>query len=575
MRIHAFVLCNQRQGPQNKVVGRNPQAISNLSPRCPAPMLRQLLRLLLQIPYPYTGLRNSALIATELEKNYHPFSLVEERAFKKFARHIPGYELPSRKTVSNIIIPTLYDQTVLRKKEEINDIEFLSLTTDLWTSRVNDAYIAVTGHYITKDLVLKTFLLKCAEFKDTHSSANIQAALLETTNEWNVTNKINFIVSDNAANVKKAIADIGWKHYGCYGHTLNLIVEDALNLVKASLDKVKTIVRHFKTSTAALEKLLKAQLQEKPDIVPKRLIQEVPTRWNSTFAMLQRFVELENQICATVAILRKDLPILTVEEWALFHELCKVLKPFDEATKAMSGEDYMTASTIIVMTRCLRESCNQLLLEDFNVTTNSVITALRTGLDKRLEGVERSGTFSICTILDPRYKINVFSDTNEAAKAKKMLEEILASDIRRRRHGENQQSTSTPASIPVRDKFSPWSILNNIVGSQQQQVGTPLSCAIKEVDTYLKDNILPMFNDSGKFNCPLQWWQHNHHIYPNLAILVRKYGNIMATSVPCERIFSKTGLTINNRRTQLKTHKVAQLMYLNVNLDPKRFLTES
>lgn len=355
-------------------------------------------------------------------------------------------------------------------------------------------------------------------------------------------------------------------------------MQDALNLVQASLDKVKTIVRHFKTSTAALEKLLKVLSQEKPDVIPKRLIQEVPTRWNSTFAMLQRFVELENQICATVAILKKDLPILTVEEWTMFHELCKVLKPFDEATKAMSGEDYMTASTIIVMTRCLRESCNQLLLEGFTVITNNVITALRTGLDKRLEGVERSRTFSICTILDPRYKMNVFSDTNEAAKAKKMLEEILATDIRRR-HGENQpqpqQSTSTSASIPVRDKFSPWSILSNIVGTQQQQVGTPLSCAIKEINSYLKDNILPMFNDSGKFNCPLQWWQLNRHIYPNLAILLRKYGNIMATSVPCERIFSKTGLTINNRRTQLKTNKVAQLMYLNVNLDPKRFLLES
>ncbi|XP_045781582.1 zinc finger BED domain-containing protein 4-like [Maniola jurtina] len=476
MRIQAFVPRNQRQGPQNKVVGRNPQTMCNLSPRRPAPMLPQLLRPLLQVPYPYTALRNSSLI----------------------------------------------------------------------------------------------------EFKDTHSSTNIQAALLETTNEWNLTNKINFIVSDNAPNVKKAIADIGWKHYGCYGHTLNLIVQDALNSVQASLDKVKTIVRHFKTSTAALEKLLKAQSQEKPDVTPKRLIQEVPTRWNSTFAMLQRFVELENQICATVAVLKKDLPLLTLEEWTVFHELCKVLKPFDEATKAMSGEDYMTASTIIVMTRCLKESCDQLLLEGFTVTTNNIITVLRTGLDKRFEGVERSGTFSICTLLDPRYKTNVFSDTSEAAKAKKVLEEILATDIRRR-HGEKQpqQSTSTSASVPVRDKFSPWTILNNIVGTQQQQVGTPLSCAIKEVDSYLKEDILPTFNENGKFNCPLQWWQLKQHIYPNLAILLRKYGNIMATSVPCERIFSKTGLTINNRRTQLKTYKVAQLTYLNVNLDPKRFLIES
>lgn len=40
--------------------------------------------------------------------SYQPFSLVEERAFKKFARWIPGYELPSRKTVSNVLILNIY-----------------------------------------------------------------------------------------------------------------------------------------------------------------------------------------------------------------------------------------------------------------------------------------------------------------------------------------------------------------------------------------------------------------------------------------------------------------------------------
>lgn len=85
MRIHAFVPRNQRWGPQNKVMGRHHQAMSKLGPRHPTPMLRQLLRPLLQVSYSYTALRNSALIATELTKkscladlitdsyHYHPF----------------------------------------------------------------------------------------------------------------------------------------------------------------------------------------------------------------------------------------------------------------------------------------------------------------------------------------------------------------------------------------------------------------------------------------------------------------------------------------------------------------------
>lgn len=551
MRLKEFVQFNQVQGHKNQVRNREPQAKSYLGPLYPAQILRQPQRhpSIQQIPgsgnivgtipiyrptqpaQPQQQRLDRYATAKKISHNlkrqidsdladlfidsYHPFSLVEERSFKKFARHIPGYELPSRKTVSNVLIPTLYDITVEEQKRSVNEIDYVCLTTDLWTSRVNDAYIAITGHYLNKNLELKTFLLKCAQFQDTHSSANIQAALLETTNEWDLTDKINFIVSDNAANVKKAISDIGWKHYGCFGHTLNLIVQDAISLIQVNLNKVKTIVRHFKTSTVALEKLLKAQIQERPEVTPKRLIQEVPTRWNSTFYMLERFVELETYICATVAILRKDLPVLSLEEWKMFNELCKVLKPFDEATKAMSGESYMTASTIIVMTRCLKKSCDQLLLEDFTDVTNNVIFQLRAGLEKRLEGIERSGTFSICTILDPRHKMNVFEDTSEALKAKKSVEELVAAIIRQqcgqRAETEVQQSTSASV-VQDRDKFSPWSILGTIVGAQHE-VGTPLSRAIKEVDSYIKADILPMFNINGKFNCPLNWWRMNRHIY--------------------------------------------------------------
>lgn len=89
---------------------------------------------------------------------------VEECAINKF-----------RKNVSNILIPlpsTLYDKTIHQKKD-VKNIEGISLSIDLWTARVNDVYIATRWYYITKDLDLKTFLLKY-EFQDMHSNTNIQ-----------------------------------------------------------------------------------------------------------------------------------------------------------------------------------------------------------------------------------------------------------------------------------------------------------------------------------------------------------------------------------------------------------------
>lgn len=44
-------------------------------------------------------------------KDYQPFSIVEDAGFKKFTKWIPGYELPSRKTISNSMIPALYHES--------------------------------------------------------------------------------------------------------------------------------------------------------------------------------------------------------------------------------------------------------------------------------------------------------------------------------------------------------------------------------------------------------------------------------------------------------------------------------
>lgn len=134
-------------------------------------------------------------------------------------------------------------------------------------------------------------------------------------------NKINFVVTDNGPNITKAIRDIGWKHYGCYAHSLSLIVQDTLKSLETGETPCpqKKNVRHFKTSSTAQTKLLKAQTNEDPNCMPKRLKQEVPTRWNSAYYMIvQRFVDLEVHVRATVATLREELPIISNEEWTFY-----------------------------------------------------------------------------------------------------------------------------------------------------------------------------------------------------------------------------------------------------------------
>lgn len=73
------------------------------------------------------------------------------------------------------------------------------------------------------------------------------------------------------------------------------------------------------------------------------------------------------------------------------------------------------------------------------------------------------------------------------------------------------------------------------------------------MDDYLGEPPIPFYND------PLEWWKRRRAHYPRLIDLVFKYLGMIANSVPCERIFSKMGLIIVNRRNCLSSDKAAMV----------------
>jgi hypothetical protein len=82
------------------------------------------------------------------------------------------------------------------------------------------------------------------------------------------------------------------RHLHCFAHQLNLVAERAIQSnveIQCLIKKVKNIVTWFKQSNNVSDQLRKAQ--NKGD--PKKLIQEVSTRWNSTYYMIQRLQSLE------------------------------------------------------------------------------------------------------------------------------------------------------------------------------------------------------------------------------------------------------------------------------------------
>lgn len=240
------------------------------------------------------------MITTDLQ----PFSIVDDKGFKKFVSDLnSNYVLPSRTTLTRQLLPQAYECRLEEVKAEVSTAEYIALTTDTWTSRATESYIAITAHFIDNNFILQSYLLDCCKFSENHTAENLRNQLLVLTKEWNIEKKICAVVTDNAANIKAAVRMTGWNHFSCFAHSLNLVVQSSVKNINNIQVKVKAIVEYFHRSTVASEKLNKLQQQMNSNPIPLKLKMDVITRWNSIYHMFQRLCDLQEPVEAAIGIL--------------------------------------------------------------------------------------------------------------------------------------------------------------------------------------------------------------------------------------------------------------------------------
>jgi hypothetical protein len=138
---------------------------------------------------------------------------------------------------------------------------------------------------------LKSSLLDCFTCDKKHTAVNLVQELKLVTHEWSIENQVVPVVSDNAANVVVAVRLTDWKHVPCFAHTLNPIVQYGLQSIKGLHTKVKSRVEFFRSGPRA-SSTVKA-MQEQLGGPALSLKQDVVTRWNSTYDMLQRIFDVK------------------------------------------------------------------------------------------------------------------------------------------------------------------------------------------------------------------------------------------------------------------------------------------
>ena len=90
------------------------------------------------------------------------------------------------------------------------EVEFFSVTTDIWSSRTMESFMALTLHSLTEDFQPINFTLAVEPLRGRHTAAFIKKSLEQQFESWRLNKDfLVMMLRDNASNAVKACADMG------------------------------------------------------------------------------------------------------------------------------------------------------------------------------------------------------------------------------------------------------------------------------------------------------------------------------------------------------------------------------
>uniref|UniRef100_A0A182PWX0 BED-type domain-containing protein n=1 Tax=Anopheles epiroticus TaxID=199890 RepID=A0A182PWX0_9DIPT len=453
-------------------------------------------------------------------KEYYPFSMVEDKHFQTFVKKLhPTYELPSRKTLTNALLPTINEKTMLEVKNKLNQAKAIALTVDGWSNLNQVSFVAVTAHFVNLNFEMCSFLLECSEFTTTHTAHNISIFIKNVMVKFDIEDKVTCIVTDNARNMKNAASDLGIPHFSCFAHSLNLVVQDAIkNSIKPTVEEVKRIIMHFKHSGSSAQKLEEIQKNLKSPCL--KLKQDVPTRWNSTFDMLERFFKNKIPIVSCLASIKFKHNLSDVD-WTTIEQSISVLQFFDLATKE-----------IMVVQDAIKNSIKPTVEEVKRIIMHFKHSGSSA---QKLEEIQKN-------LKSPCLKLKQDVPTRWNSTFD-MLERFLKNKI---------PIVSCLASIKFKHNLSDidWTTIEQAISVLQF-----FDLATKEIMGEKTVTISKV----GILISTLNFEMSKAH---EGVIL----NDETAASVPCERVFSKAGGIVTEKRNRLLSKKLNEILFIKYNL---------
>ena len=474
-----------------------------------------------------------------------PFTVVDNLSFQKFMSSVqPRYKLPTRQTLKEMIL--LKFKTA--REEICNYLQLsmskVSLTMDMWTSITTLGILAITIHYINDNWQFKHFVLDVLYIPSPHDSSTIKDSVLQITGNFEISNRLIGITTDNEAKMIAATRKIredlelsNFQHYRCTAHILNLVVKAGIEINNTLLPikKLRIFISTVRNSPKQMDKLKEYFRIE--DIPFKTPLPDIVTRWNYTYHMIERAIEIKpllNHLVENLPILTNNWP--TSEEWSILNELLDLLAPFALTTKVISASSYPTIGEVKWYFLGIKNHLER--SHDSNYSLQSQVDEMKRIFNNYFDQINQF--LHILAFFDPCYKNSAY---------RRMSRENILQPIQSAMNNYRESAVPITEDQPVQDLRRQ---LKNLSTSETRNYFRNLfmpdqnpQSIINELDTYFDVNS-PNFEIS-----PLEWWKLHESEYPTLAQMAKDYLTIMSTSVPCEQFFSIAGKQITQTRNRL------------------------
>ncbi|XP_062852522.1 zinc finger BED domain-containing protein 4 [Trichomycterus rosablanca] len=507
------------------------------------------------------------LVAEMLALDLQPSTLVENDGLTRLLEYLqPQYCLPSSSYFTSTAIPEMYESVkevvLMHLKEAEGGI--VHFTASIWVSSQTREYLTLTAHWVTFESHVRpqgqdfhcSALLGVSPIDCDYNMVSIQKQLEYLWDTWIVSSglKIGFTVTDNQA-IGNVLEDSTHALMHCFGHNIDVIVTEAIKsqrMVQNLLSIGRKICERVHRSEKAKEKL--AELQKAYNLPENQLIQDIPSKWRTSYFMLERLVEQKKAI-DEMSLECNFRELISCDQWEVMQSVCNALKPFEVACREMSNRT-ATLGQVIPLIHILNRKIDMLFDETMGI--DNMLKSLKDAMVTRMSPILQDPCYTWATMLDPRYKTSLFTEEEAERCKQELIREVeqVSMSASPLSNGCSEVSLSSSSSTTNKDNL--WALMDDI-RQKIKQDDRPKSSELAVLE-YLEEDILDQSCD------PLDYWNLKLFLWPELAKVAVRYAGCPPSIAPAETLFSTSSANCALNQSRPSLENLERLLFLKVNL---------